>query len=257
MKGMQLMKRSAPHALMGVLLMLGLGACSSTVVKAPAGSAAAPRPVSVPKPGVSVTVQRGDTLYSIASRNGILAPDLAAWNGIASPYTIFPGQRLRLYPGSGGTTATAPPPQSGKTTPVTPPSTGVTPVTVPASSGFSWRWPTNGQVIGGFVVGEPTKQGVDIAGTSGQPVVAAADGEVIYSGAGLVGYGEVIVVRHNKLWLSTYAHNRKRLVNEGQLVKAGEQIAEMGRSGTSRDMLHFEIRYNANAVDPLLYLPRK
>ncbi|RBG32399.1 hypothetical protein BRM61_11395, partial [Xanthomonas oryzae pv. oryzae] len=88
-------------------------------------------------------------------------------------------------------------------------------------------------------------------------VRAAADGVVVYSGAGLVGYGELIIIKHNDQWLSAYGHNRKRLLNEGQSVKAGQQIAEMGRSGASRDMLHFEIRYNGKPVDPLLYLPKK
>ncbi|WP_039956506.1 peptidoglycan DD-metalloendopeptidase family protein, partial [Xanthomonas graminis] len=124
-------------------------------------------------------------------------------------------------------------------------------------SGFSWRWPADGAVVSRFVVGETTKQGVDIAGSSGQAVRAAADGVVVYSGAGLVGYGELIIIKHNEQWLSAYGHNRKRLVNEGQNVKGGEQIAEMGRSGAARDMLHFEIRYNGKPVDPLLYLPSK
>ena len=110
-------------------------------------------------------------------------------------------------------------------------------------------------MIGRFVAGDPTKQGVDIAGNGGAPVRAAADGVVVYSGAGLVGYGELVIIKHSEQWLSAYGHNRRRLVNEGQLVKAGEQIAEMGRSGAARDMLHFEVRYNGKPVDPLLYLP--
>ena len=111
--------------------------------------------------------------------------------------------------------------------------------------------------MGRFVGADVTKQGVDIAGSSGQPVRATAQGVVVYSGAGLVGFGELIIIKHSDQWLSAYGHNRKRLVNEGQSVKAGEQIAEMGRTGTSRDMLHFEIRYNGKPVDPLLYLPPK
>src|SRR5690606_25143907 len=105
--------------------------------------------------------------------------------------------------------------------------------------------------------GNATRQGIDIGGSAGQAVNAAADGVVVYSGAGLVGYGELIIVKHNEQWLSAYGHNRKRLVAEGQRVKAGQQIAEMGRPGTDRDKLHFEIRYNGKPVDPLLYLPKK
>ena len=115
----------------------------------------------------------------------------------------------------------------------------------------------DGLVVGRFVTGDASNQGVDIAGGAGDPVRAAADGVVVYSGSGLVGYGELIIIKHNEQWLSAYGHNRKRLVNEGQNVKAGQPIAEMGRSGATRDMLHFEIRYNGKPVDPLLYLPKQ
>ena len=119
-----------------------------------------------------------------------------------------------------------------------------------------WRWPTQGTVIGRFAAGDPKRQGLDIAGTAGQAVVAAADGTVVYSGAGLVGYGELIIVKHSDEWLSAYAHNRRRLVAEGTAVKGGQPIAELGRSGTSRDMLHFEVRRNGKPVDPMTVLPR-
>jgi lipoprotein NlpD len=125
------------------------------------------------------------------------------------------------------------------------------------SSGLAWRWPADGELVGRFAAGDPTRQGIDIAGKAGDPVRAAADGVVVYSGSGLVGYGELVIVKHNEAWLSAYGHNRARRVNEGQLVKAGQQIAEMGRSGAARDMLHFEIRYNGKPVDPLLHLPRR
>ncbi|MFC7521327.1 peptidoglycan DD-metalloendopeptidase family protein [Xanthomonas populi] len=239
---------------------VGLTACSSaTVVRSPGaggGSSssrppAAPHP-SVPRPGAMVTVQRGDTLYAISRRTNIAAPDLAAWNGLSSPDTIYPGQNLKLYPPGAGKPGTGAP-VSGTVVPLRP----TAPIAVPVNSGFQWRWPADGVVVGTFVTGETTKQGVDIAGASGQAVRAAADGVVVYSGAGLVGYGELIIIKHNDQWLSAYGHNRKRLLNEGQSVKAGQQIAEMGRSGAARDMLHFEIRYNGKPVDPLLYLPNK
>jgi len=162
---------------------------------------------------------------------------------------------MRLYPGGSGSPGRAP------TTVVTAPRPGSTaPAATPApttaiKSNISWRWPADGAIVGRFVAGEATKQGVDIAGTSGQPVRATAAGVVVYSGAGLVGFGELIIIKHSDQWLSAYGHNRKRLVSEGQSVKAGEQIAEMGRTGAARDMLHFEIRYNGKPVDPLLYLP--
>ena len=126
---------------------------------------------------------------------------------------------------------------------------------VPSYGAPAWRWPARGQIVGRYVAGDQTRQGIDIAGSAGQEVVAAGDGVVVYSGAGLVGYGELIILKHSDEWLSAYAHNRKRLVGEGARVKAGDVIAEMGRTGASRDMLHFEIRRNGKPVDPLQHLP--
>ncbi|MEO6173340.1 MAG: peptidoglycan DD-metalloendopeptidase family protein, partial [Arenimonas sp.] len=120
-----------------------------------------------------------------------------------------------------------------------------------------WLWPSDGTVISRYVQGDTTQQGINIGGKSGQAVKASSDGTVVYSGAGLVGYGELIIIKHSNEWLSAYAHNRRRLVAEGTKVKAGEVIAEMGRTGTMRDMLHFEIRRNGKPVDPLLYLPKQ
>ncbi len=235
-----------------------LAACSSSVVRETSSSRGTQRIVSKPKYGATTQVQRGDTLFGVASRNGIDYRDLAAWNNLREPYTIYPGQSLRLYPADGrtaSTSATVPRTTTAKPKPV---ATAPRPVTAaPASSGFAWRWPAEGPVLGRFVAGDATKQGVGIGGSSGQPVRAAGDGVVVYSGAGLVGYGELVIIKHSEAWLSAYGHNRKRLVNEGQNVKAGQQIAEMGRSGASREMLHFEIRYNGKPVDPLLYLPRR
>ncbi len=264
----------------------------------------APRSANRAKPGASVQVRKGDTLYRIAVDNGVSPLDVAMWNRIPPPYTIYPGQRLRMSPPSErrpspprvstpsvATTAptrpspTRPAPPRPNAPPVAspprpptgtkPPATGSTtnpaaspapnpvtpdPVRPPPSApqaAFAWRWPADGALLGRFVVGDPTKQGIDIGGQSGAPVRAAADGVVVYSGAGLVGYGELIIVKHNEQWLSAYGHNRARLVNEGQRVKAGEQIAEMGRSGASRDMLHFEIRFNGKPQDPLQALPKR
>src|SRR5690606_18896251 len=254
-------RSSMPAAAMLVLLCLFLlTACSSTVVRTP-GSAGAPR-VSTPKPGASIVVSRGDTLYRLAVSNGISPMDLALWNGIRAPYTIYPGQRLRLYPQSGaqasrtaatrGSTATA---QRPRVQPTQAPPQATTPP--PPRSSVSWRWPTDGQILNRYSAGAPTRQGVDTTGKGGQPVRAAADGAVVYSGSGLVAYGELVIGKHDEQWLSAYGHNRSRLVNEGARVKAGEQIAEMGSTGASREMLHFEIRYNGKPVDPLQYLPRR
>lgn len=244
---------------------IALVACSSSVVRTTTAPASRPAaPVSKPRPGATTVVQRGDTLYAISMRYSIAVQDLAAWNGLSAPYTIYPGQRLRLYPGGsrGSRTASAPvtrppatttPRQTVRTSPPASPPV----VAGPVSSGFPWRWPADGALLARYVAGEPTRQGIDIGGAAGAPVRAAADGTVVYSGAGLVGYGELVIIKHSEAWLSAYGHNRRRLVNEGQVVKAGEQIAEMGRSGAPRDMLHFEIRYNGKPVDPQRYLPAR
>jgi lipoprotein NlpD len=217
--------------------------------------------VSQPKYGATATVRKGQTVYRIATEHGITALDLALWNDIPPPYTIHPGQRLRLYPGAAPKPSRSMP-SVGAPKPASKPASGAAPkpavpVAPPAAaSSLAWRWPTDGSVIVGFAAGDPTRQGIDITGQPGQPVRAAADGVVVYSGSGLVGYGELVIVKHDAQWLSAYGHNRARLVNEGQLVKAGQQIAEMGRSGATRDMLHFEIRYDGKPVDPQAYLPK-
>ncbi|MFB9068606.1 peptidoglycan DD-metalloendopeptidase family protein [Pseudofulvimonas gallinarii] len=286
-------------------------------------------------------VSRGDTLYSIAFRAGVDWRDVAAINGLAPPYTIYPGQRLRLsrggetaqvahaeplQPGAVETRplgesaapasarppastagiqpappaasapvnapASAPPPAPATTAPVTtapvaatPPASNPPPATAPSApvtappatpapastpapapagnaatnnaGGVRWRWPTQGELIQRFTGNDLTRPGIAIAGQSGQAVVAAADGEVVYSGSGLRGYGELIIIKHSPEFLSAYGHNRKRLVNEGQQVRAGQPIAELGRTGTDRDKLHFEIRRGGRPVDPLQFLPRQ
>lgn len=218
--------------------------------------------VSTPKYGATYEVQKGDTVYHIATTNGITPLDLALWNDIPPPYIIHPGQRVRLYPRSGKApppppTASVPAPRpaapSSSSAPTPPPAA----TTRPTAGNLAWRWPADGQVISTYLAGEPTRQGLDIAGSAGEPVRAASDGVVVYSGAGLVGYGELIIIKHNSEWLSAYGHNRKRMVTEGQRVSAGQQIAEMGRTAAPRDMLHFEIRFDGKPVDPQLYLPKK
>ncbi len=277
----------------------GCGITRSSVLVEPAAGgglsssrAQAAVPARTPIPGGSYVVSKGDTLYSIAFRKGVDFRDLAQWNGIAAPYTIWPGQRLTLSPShaaapgratataagtpafepvsaapSGSTSmassgATAPAPEAVPvagvpTTPAPPAAATPVPATVGATravGGVNWRWPADGKVISRFNSSDAIP-GIEIAGRSGDPVRAAADGVVVYSGNGLVGYGELVIIKHNDSFLSAYGHNRKRLVKEGEQVKAGRQIAEMGSTGTTRNELEFQIRKNGNPVDPLSYLP--
>ena len=216
---------------------------STGTTSQPVQQAPAPRPASVPRWGQYYTVQKSEGLYRIATNHGIQMADLAAWNNLYEPYNLNPGQRLRLFPQTGG-------PAAGTVT-TAPVYTGA-----PASSGFVWAWPATGSIVSWFQAGEPTKQGIGISGRVGESVKSAADGVVVYSGNGLVGYGELIIVKHNDQWLSAYGHNRKRLVKENDRVTRGQQIAEMG-SANGQPQLHFEIRYNGKPVDPRAYLPRQ
>lgn len=122
---------------------------------------------------------------------------------------------------------------------------------------MSWNWPASGPVIERFSITGTVNKGIDLAGRKGEPVLATADGKVVYSGTGLVGYGNLVIIKHNDVYLSAYGHNSRLLVNEGQWVKAGQKIAEIGSTGTNRDKLHFEIRRHGKPVDPLQYLPKR
>ena len=241
-------------------------------------------------------VRRGDSLYTIAFKLGLDWRDLAEWNGIRTPYTIYPDQELRRSAppsrSSAGvvtrpartpaatvstdqTKTAAPPPGQQPTAPVAesaaPAAEAAASATAPAresapsrtaSAGSlndptAWLWPTEGRLLSSFKAEDPSRNGIEIGGSEGQPIVAAAAGEVVYSGSGLIGYGELIIVKHSDRMLSAYAHNRKRLVSEGQRVAAGEKLAEMGRDDRNRAMLHFEVRVNGTPQDPMRYLSRK
>ena len=213
-------------------------------------------------------VRRGDTLFSIAFRYGWDWKALAARNNIGAPYTIVPGQTIR-FDGRAGTRPTA-----VATTTVTSSSAGskttvikrtaaapakpVASAPVPAGPApKGWGWPSNGILIGKFSSNGSLNKGIDIAGDLGQPVLAASDGSVVYAGSGLRGYGELVIIKHSDTYVSAYGHNRRLLVREGQQVKVGQTIAEMGSTGTDRVKLHFEIRRQGKPVDPLQFLPRR
>ncbi len=129
--------------------------------------------------------------------------------------------------------------------------------TAPVGDPDRWIWPTEGRIISRFQANDPTRKGVDIGGQAGQKVVASAPGQVVYSGSGLIGYGELIIIKHSDRMLSAYAHNRNRLVSEGEQVAAGSSIAEMGTNDRNQAILHFEIRVNGVPADPLIFLPQR
>jgi len=221
-------------------------------------------------------VRRGETLYSIAFQYGKDYRSLARWNRIRAPYTIFVGQKIRLKGSKKRVVASS---KSRKKLEVR---KKTSKTTINKSSNklkkneklvknkskasskkglvkgkIKWRWPANGMIIKKFSRKSATQKGVDISGRLGQSIKATAAGRIVYSGSGLRGYGRLIIIKHNERFLSAYAHNRKLLVKEGQAVKQGQKIAEMGRSGTDRVKLHFEIRNDGNPVDPLRYLPKR
>ncbi len=220
-------------------------------------------------------VQRGDTLYSIAFRFGWDWKALAARNSIPAPYVIRPGQVIRFDGQTGSTptrTVATAPTTSPSTRPVPPSSTAKTPPATsrpqPAPSVSQpppappagrpvagWAWPAGGPLIARFSSNGSLNKGIDIGGELGQPVLAASDGSVVYAGSGLRGYGELVIIKHSDTYVSAYGHNRRLLVREGQQVKVGQTIAEMGSTGTDRVKLHFEIRRQGKPVDPLQYLP--
>jgi lipoprotein NlpD len=225
------------------------------------------------KPGY-YTVKPGDTLYRIGLETGQSWRDIARWNNLSQPNQIEVGQVLRVVPpaasaaapaGEGSNGVITRPVGSGSvaTAPVAPASAaGARAASAPAAAGeggeptdgaLSWVWPASGPIVASF--DEVKNKGVDIGGKAGDPVVAAADGRVVYVGAGLRGYGNLIILKHNSTYLTAYAHNQTLLVKEDQAVRKGQKIAEMGSSDADRVKLHFEVRRQGKPVDPLKYLP--
>ena len=250
----------------GLASALLLGACASQT-PAPVHSREARQP-----PG-SYRVKKGDTLYGIAWRYGLDYREVGVWNAIESPYRIYAGQVLRLQAPaapaepkpartvrqtstpSGTAQAARKPPQTVAQAPVVR-REAVSGEAHPVSA-LRWRWPLEGQVVQTFQARDRTRQGIRITGQPGQRVEASEAGKVVYSGSGLIGYGNLIIVKHNKDYLSAYGFNRKLLVKEGALVAKGEQVAEVGQAAGGTYQLHFEIRRNGTAVDPLKLLPRR
>ncbi len=209
-------------------------------------------------------VQPGDTLYSIAWESGRDYQDVARWNQISPPYLIKPGQRLRLFPPTGAqktnrpeTSASSRPEIQKKPAPDKPePAASVHRAPAAAARQLSWMWPTQGELMERYSA-NGTNKGIDITGRKGQPIIAAEAGQVVYQGGGLRGYGQLIIVKHSADFLSAYAHCDKIYVKEGNVIKRGQKIADMGSSGADRAKLHFEVRYRGAPVDPQDYLPKK
>lgn len=221
------------------------------------------------KPGY-YTVRPGDTMIRIGLDSGQNWRDIARWNSLENPNLIEVGQVLRVAPpGVDSTLVVTRPVSSGSATTNTGVATPLRPASAPASApvvasspasvnnedDIGWIWPAQGSLLAGF--DEAKNKGYDISGKAGDPIIAAADGRVVYSGAGLRGYGNLIILKHNNTFLTAYAHNQTLLVKEDQTVKKGQKIAEMGSSDADRVKLHFEIRRQGKPVDPSKYLPAK
>ncbi|TXH04118.1 MAG: LysM peptidoglycan-binding domain-containing protein [Nevskiaceae bacterium] len=227
---------------------------------------AASEPARTPLPeGDEYRVRAGDTLYSIAFRNQVDYRELARWNDIGRDYRINPGQMLRLRPPTAG--GAIKPPAEAVTTVVKREEPAPVPVSADeaptaqagpgdAPQGFEWLWPTTGTILRTYAPKDGFK-GLDFGGNLGQPVFAAAPGRVVYSGNALKGYGELIIIKHNDAYLSAYGYNRRRNVKEGDVVTAGQPIAELGLGPENKPFLHFEIRERGQPVDPMRFLPKR
>jgi lipoprotein NlpD len=204
---------------------------------------------SEPPPGTYV-VRKGDTLFNIAWRYRLDHRDLRRWNGISNPNRIYPGQRLRLTPPRGS---------SSRQTSSTKPAPRPAPKPVPPSKlpPPAWRWPAEGAIVSRFGDANALGKGIAISGRDGADVKAAGAGRVVYTGSGLIGYGQLVIIKHNDTYLSAYGYNKAVRVKEGDTVKIGQAIAKMGRGPRDRAMVHFEIRRNGNPIDPLGQLPRR
>jgi lipoprotein NlpD len=273
-----------------LIVIFGLGACSGGYAPVAERSinSTSRNSNSLPLPASgSYRVRKGDTLYSIAWRYSLDYRELARLNNIDSRYLIYVGQTLRLQGAQPAVTKTSPAatslplvvvPLSGSDSagsgaaqagsngsnsasvrdkpraPATAVRAPVKPQVVPEQK-LTWRWPAEGPLLNGF--SSTATKGINIAGKSGDPVIAAGPGRVVYAGDGLRGYGILVIINHNQEFLSAYAHNSRVFVKENDMVNGGDKIAEVGSSGAARDMLHFEIRRDGQPVDPLRYLPKR
>ncbi|OUL99923.1 peptidoglycan DD-metalloendopeptidase family protein [Variovorax sp. JS1663] len=268
-----------------------VGAPTAAAPAAPGAPLITTDPSGKPLPGIEnygkpgyYAVRPGDTIRRIGTETGQNWRDIARWNNLDNPDLIEVGQVLRVIPPVGTAAPATPPVTDSKAAtpaPSTPaPGAAVAPAPATAASAAAkptpsivtaspatpaatasgdedvgWIWPAQGSLIAGF--DEAKNKGLDIGGKAGDSVLAAADGRVVYAGAGLRGYGNLIILKHNNTYLTAYAHNRTLLVKEDQSVQKGQKIAEMGSSDADRVKLHFEIRRQGKPVDPARYLPAR
>jgi len=263
-------------------LSLFLVGCSSNHKPAPVvdvqGSIPLSKRLKSSLKGREYIVKKGETLYSIAWRANVDINSLATFNNLASPYRIFPGQKLFLVKNSAQASnyiARVEKQQNKKPKRVKKPvasnkkqaygknARGQKTHNKPSANGttFSqkirnWVWPAKGKIIEGFSTAKQGNKGINIAGTRGDSVKSTANGIVVYAGDALRGYGQLIIVKHNDDYLSAYAHNDSILVKEQQLVKAGQVIAKMGDTDAESVMLHFEVRFRGKSVNPMKYLSK-
>ena len=223
-----------------------LAACGSSQ-KAPITSAGSSAGISS---AGSYVVQRGDTLYSIARRHGTTVSNLVSMNRLSDPTQLEVGQRLSVRGGAVASSSSAP---ARAATATGTAAASAQPARAADAAAISWAWPVRGNVITQF---SSTTRGIDIAGTTGTPVNAAADGTVSYVGNGLRGLGNLVLVTHSNGFITAYAHNSRITVQANERIKQGQKIAELGDTDTTSPRLHFQVRRNGTPVNPLSYLPK-
>lgn len=272
--GASMTRLRRPLYMAGALSLAILAGCASKGTRAPVVDMTGGQPASSAQPGGSYVVKPGDTLYKIARANNVDIESVKRWNNLSDPNQISVGQVLKM---SGGASTGAQPapiasvkpqprPLDQPETPAvaTTPPPDATPAPAPVevkpapraadASVINWAWPASGAIVQTF---NASSKGIDISGTLGDPITAAADGLVKYSGNGVRGLGNLIIVEHQNGFITAYAHNRTLLVKTGQNVKRGAKIAELGQSDTTSPRLHFEIRRQGTPVDPMQYLPTR
>ena len=204
---------------------------------------------SAPERPATYTVKSGDTLYAIAWRHRLDYRDVARWNGIGGDYVIHPGQVLKLYPSrtTGRVVSSTPAPAPRQTTPKRP---------VANEPPVPWQWPVSSGTV--TLTTRPNGgQGLTIAGRLGEQIRAAGPGRVVYTGAGLLGYGHLVIIKHNETYLSAYGHTQSVTIREGDTVLAGQPIATMGAGPQGTPVLYFEIRVHGAPGNPLSLLPQR